>query len=329
MPPRFAYWTIILDGVPTSFRAREQAEILPTFKQLKKKNPGAQLKWFSGGKLWDSPDQAREERQLERVREFRAARSKHPREERARDEDALAEFRRQHGRPADGSDDRAARKPAAHAGPGPQRERDQERRPRGEHKGPRDKFQRPPGKERAREEDPLAEFRRQHGRPADGSDDRAAQKPAAHATPRPQRDRDQDRRPRGEHKGPRDKFQRPPGQARPREEDPLAEFRKQHGRPADRSGDRAARKPAARAGSRPPRDRGKDWRPGGDHKDPRDKYKLPPGEARKRWKKRHLGGTPGGPGRQIPPSTSVAPKAPLSAGRSRRAPASARRNRGR
>jgi hypothetical protein len=35
--------------------------------------------------------------------------------------------------------------------------------------------------------------------------------------------------------------------------------------------------------------RTKDWRPGGDHSDPRDKFALPPGEARKRWKKKNLG----------------------------------------
>jgi hypothetical protein len=59
MPPRFAYWTIILDEKPTAFRAREQAELLPTFKQLCSKNPHAVMKWFQGGRLWDSPEQAR------------------------------------------------------------------------------------------------------------------------------------------------------------------------------------------------------------------------------------------------------------------------------
>ena len=49
MPPRFAYWTIILDNVPTSFRTKDREEILPLFNQLKAKNPGALLKWFSGG----------------------------------------------------------------------------------------------------------------------------------------------------------------------------------------------------------------------------------------------------------------------------------------
>jgi len=50
----------------------------------------------------------------------------------------------------------------------------------------------------------------------------------------------------------------------------------------------------SRKGEWPFRDRrGKDWRPGGEHRDPADKYKLPPGEARKRWKERNLG--PRGP----------------------------------
>jgi hypothetical protein len=192
MPPRFAYWTIILDGTPTSFRMHERDEILPLFNQLKIKNPTALLKWFSGGKLWDSPEQAREERQLERVRQFREERK-----ERAH------EAHEAHGE--------------SEHGPG-----------RGDGHGQR--------------EDPLAEFRRQHGRPADGSDDPSL---------------------------------RVGGGFAPRAGGP------------DRRESRGA----------PPRgprsERGRDWRPGGEHKDPRDKYKLPPGEARKRWKERNLG--PRGP----------------------------------
>ena len=167
MPPRFAYWTIILDGAPTSFRMKERDEILPLFNQLKSKNPGALLKWFSGGRLWDSPEQAKEVRDVEKVRRFREERAKEAKEQ---------------------------------------------------HEGG---------------EDPLAEFRRQHGRPADGSDQKVPE-------------------------------------------------------PTDPNG-RAAAPPRPRS-NRPPGDRrGKDWRPGGEHKDPRDKYKLPPGEARKRWKDRNLG----------------------------------------
>jgi hypothetical protein len=171
MPPRFAYWTIILDGTPTSFRTKEREEILPLFNQLHAKNPAAQLKWFSGGTLWDSREQAREARELEKVRRFRE-------------------------------------------------ERDREAKGR-----------------REGAEDPLAEFRRQHGRPPDGSDQRVPE-------------------------------------------------------PSDRSAGTDA--PPRPRGDRPQGERrGKDWRPGGEHRDPRDKYKLPPGEARKRWKERNLG--PRGP----------------------------------
>ena len=34
MPPRHTYWTIILEGKPTAFRAATQEELLPTFKQI-------------------------------------------------------------------------------------------------------------------------------------------------------------------------------------------------------------------------------------------------------------------------------------------------------
>src|SRR5512138_1299171 len=59
MPPRFTYWTIILDGQPTAFRAAEREALLPTLKQLQSKNPDAVLKWFAHGKVWDSPEEAR------------------------------------------------------------------------------------------------------------------------------------------------------------------------------------------------------------------------------------------------------------------------------
>ena len=58
MPPRYAYWTILIDDKPTAFRAREKAELLPTLQQLKRTNPNALMKWFARGKLWDTPEQA-------------------------------------------------------------------------------------------------------------------------------------------------------------------------------------------------------------------------------------------------------------------------------
>ncbi len=58
MPPRYAYWTILIDDKPTAFRAREQEELLPTIAQLRRTNPNVAMKWFARGKLWDSPEQA-------------------------------------------------------------------------------------------------------------------------------------------------------------------------------------------------------------------------------------------------------------------------------
>ena len=70
MPPRFAYWTILVGGLPTAFRAAERAELLPTFKRLQEKHPEAVMQWFSRGKLWDSPEAAREALLRERMGEM-------------------------------------------------------------------------------------------------------------------------------------------------------------------------------------------------------------------------------------------------------------------
>ena len=56
MPPRYAYWTILIDNRPTAFRAREREELLPTLNQLRRKNTDVVMKWFARGRLWDSPD---------------------------------------------------------------------------------------------------------------------------------------------------------------------------------------------------------------------------------------------------------------------------------
>jgi hypothetical protein len=58
MPPRFAYWTILLDGQPTAFRAAEREELVPTLRQLQSRHPDAILRWFARGRLWDSPADA-------------------------------------------------------------------------------------------------------------------------------------------------------------------------------------------------------------------------------------------------------------------------------
>src|SRR6185503_4225482 len=58
MPPRFAYWTILIDDKPTAFRAREQEELLPTLQQLRRTNKDVVLKWFARGRLWETPEAA-------------------------------------------------------------------------------------------------------------------------------------------------------------------------------------------------------------------------------------------------------------------------------
>lgn len=57
MPPRYAYWTIILEGKPTAFRSHHRDELLPTFKQLQVRHPDVVMKWFSRGRLWSSPEE--------------------------------------------------------------------------------------------------------------------------------------------------------------------------------------------------------------------------------------------------------------------------------
>lgn len=75
MPPRYVYWTIIIDGKATAFRARERDELLPTFNQLARKNRDIAMRYFARGKLWDTPEQA----------EWAAKRLPAPRETRNRD----------------------------------------------------------------------------------------------------------------------------------------------------------------------------------------------------------------------------------------------------
>jgi hypothetical protein len=60
MPPRFAYWTILVDNTPTAFRARDREELLPTLTQLRRTNQNVVLKWFAQGRLWESPEAQRE-----------------------------------------------------------------------------------------------------------------------------------------------------------------------------------------------------------------------------------------------------------------------------
>lgn len=72
MPPRYVYWTILIDGKATAFRAREREELMPTVAQLRRTSEDVALRYFSKGKLWDSPEQAQwADQQPPRARERR------------------------------------------------------------------------------------------------------------------------------------------------------------------------------------------------------------------------------------------------------------------
>jgi hypothetical protein len=60
VPPRFAYWTIIVDDQPTAFRAADHEELLPTFNRLKQKHASAVMMWFQRGQLWRSRVEAQD-----------------------------------------------------------------------------------------------------------------------------------------------------------------------------------------------------------------------------------------------------------------------------
>jgi hypothetical protein len=66
--PRFLYWTILIGDRPTSFRAKEAADLQPTLVQLRRTHPEARMKWFERGRLWSSPEEARDARAAERAR---------------------------------------------------------------------------------------------------------------------------------------------------------------------------------------------------------------------------------------------------------------------
>jgi hypothetical protein len=71
MPPRFVYWTILIDGKPTAFRARDHEELLPTLNQLKRTNADVAMRWFAHGRLWDSPEAQRAAASRPKVQEKR------------------------------------------------------------------------------------------------------------------------------------------------------------------------------------------------------------------------------------------------------------------
>ena len=66
MAQAHSFWMIIDGAVPTAFRARQREDLLPTLHQLQRTQPGVRLVWFEAGRSWDSPEAAREARELRR-----------------------------------------------------------------------------------------------------------------------------------------------------------------------------------------------------------------------------------------------------------------------
>jgi hypothetical protein len=71
VPPRFAYWTILIDNTATAFRAQHAEDLLPTLVQLRRTNKDVVMKWFARGRLWESPESARAAAQKPKVQEKR------------------------------------------------------------------------------------------------------------------------------------------------------------------------------------------------------------------------------------------------------------------
>ena len=253
MPPRHTYWTIIFGGQPTAFRSSTREELLPTFKQILARHPDALMRWFARGKLWASEEEAREAM-------MRARRPPAP----------------PAGRAPGGWKDRPPR----------QDWRDSNRDPRppkgpaGDRRRPSDRPPQPAWRDRDRDRNRDA---RPHRPPHGGQPGPRTDRPPQDRW----RDRDRDRPPRPHTPAPTDRQpqdrrrpgpgwkDRPPDDRRNRSEGGGSQT------PKPPAKDRWRSRPAGSAGADR---RGRDWRPGGEHKDPRDRFKVPRDVKRARFK---------------------------------------------
>lgn len=277
MPPRYAYWTIIVDDQPTAFRAGALDDIMPTFNRLKEKQPTAKLMWFQSGKLWPSRIDAREAMQVRGER----GRYSDPRQD-GGDKPPSRE------RPKWKSKDFSSPKPQA-----PSRERSE----RPEWK-PRSSSPKPQASSRGRSDRPEWKPRSSSPKPQASSPERSEQpewKPRGASTERPAwKPKGAGDRPAwkgrvdSRHSSPQGLNRAPGAAAAPGWKPSSPERReKPEWKPRDSSSpqalkpsspdDQAKRKWIPKAeykkltGTEAKRD--DKWRPGGEHKDPRQKYK--------------------------------------------------------
>jgi hypothetical protein len=260
MPPRYAYWTIIVDNQPTAFRAGLQEDLMPTYKRLKEKHPSATMMWFQNGKLWPTRVDAQE---AMRARGEMGRRGDE-RQEGFRDRDRApaapgGERRDPRERP-EWTPKRAAtpsRRPAAGSGK-------LEWKPKGEFTPPPPRSERPEWKPKST--GPQA---RRPARPEWKS------KPGGPRADKPSRTGRPEWKPRGKVSG---VFSPTAGERKSRGE--RLEWKPKGSPSAVRtpdSGSREKRKWIPKEeykkskGAAAPRD--SKWRPGGEHRDPRQKYK--------------------------------------------------------
>lgn len=238
MPPRYAYWTILIGDEPTAFRAGAMEDIMPTFNRLKEKQPTAVLKWFQNGKLWTSRIEARE--------------AMAHRGDKGRRNDP----RRQPGATGSGWTGKPA---IVDGGAKPEWKPKNSGRPEWKPKGDAKPEWKPKGGGKP-------EWKAKERPPSTGG--RQAWKPKAKSVasgPRPEW------KPKGERDS---RPQRPGWRPRPQDgksartlkEEGLSRGARPEWKP--KSSARPADAPTGR-----PESRDKKWRPGGDHKDPRQKYK--------------------------------------------------------
>ncbi len=206
MPPRYAYWTIIVLDQPTAFRAGALEDIMPTFNRLKEKHPSAKLMWFQQGKLWPSRIDAREAMQMRGER----GRDRDPRQRSSGRNDVASGFSRSRSegrekpewkpKPVPGGPFDSARQKSGVA---------QDRRPViGRQGAGRDE---PSGSsERKRKWIPKAEYKKSQGPPsrpeAASARSRRSSADSGRAEADTEAKRDDKWRPGGEHQDPRQKY---------------------------------------------------------------------------------------------------------------------------
>lgn len=252
MPPRYAYWTIIVDEQPTAFRSGSQEDLLPTFKRLKAKNDTAVMMWFQNGKLWPSRIDAQEAMRARGEMGKRGDERQQGFGSRDRESSTRASGRSRtpqpsHARPAASERNPSAKldwKPKGQFIPAPKRADRPDWKPKsGDREARPSRSSKPEWKPKDAEKlewKPKGSFDR--ARPS-GADGRVARKPLVKS------DRSLARSDRPEWKP---KGDRPSVAPEKRKWVPKEEYKKSIGAEARRD---------------------KNWRPGGEHKDPRQKYK--------------------------------------------------------